>query len=212
MSAQLLSQVAHTYLRKSGSRLGLKLDPLQLPIADHRQLQVLNENALSDWLAWSLKVACTCSEDPVALCKDILGSKIPYASDVSEREIPKILREPVLEKGREGQSGRADLTIDFPETKKTWLIEAKKGSADAADLSALRGYRETMESRVGHPCDCILLALDHTLDDYHEFVPLKWESLCVNIRRWILAREHRGLLMTQCLCYSVLLLKNTFST
>lgn len=74
--AQALSETSDGLLHECGSALGLGLDPFQLQIALHRQLQKLNENAFSDWLQWALLVACKHSKNPVRLCEELLSPEL----------------------------------------------------------------------------------------------------------------------------------------
>lgn len=50
----------------------LGTDPFSLPIALHRQFQVLNENAYSDWLAWVLQLLCSEVAAPINLVSGCL--------------------------------------------------------------------------------------------------------------------------------------------
>lgn len=195
-SAEALSEASDRLLHESGSALGLRLDPFQLPIALHRGLRKLSdENDFSDWLHWTLLVACKHATSPVFLCKTLLSPEsLEPADEKRDYEMPSIDREVQVEEGHEDRSGRLDLLIHFSGARLTWHIEVKRGSAEAADLGKNIGY-STALAAIKQYVDCrnILLVTEHKSCKYGNFAPLKWQDLCIRIRTWVTRYGNKGL-------------------
>ena len=195
-SAAALTESNTGLLRESGSVLGCRLDPFHLEVPRHRRLQALNENAYSDWLQWALLVACKHTANPVNLCIALLSPKSPMMESKQpyEYEVPLIQREFPVEEGHAGHAGRLDLFIHFAKVGLTWNIEVKKGTAEEADLAKNIGYSNALAAtRQYRHCRHLLLVTEHEKEKYDEFCPVRWEELCVRIRKWIMSHRDGGL-------------------
>ncbi len=194
VAAQELSKFALRQLKKSGDLLGVCLDPFVLSVPTNRQLKELNENALSDWLAWTLELALAQSTQPIALCVALFESRIQIGDNPGGAHRAVITREEWVAGGAPGQSGRTDILIEFPDAKKAWLIESKVSDAEHADLTPLVNYRNSIIQKLGYrDVEAILIVMGHNDQYYDNFWALSWEKLCVNIRRWIISNPNGSL-------------------
>lgn len=130
------------------------------------------------------------------LCIALLSPKSPMMESKQpyEYEVPLIQREFPVEEGHAGHAGRLDLFIHFAKVGLTWNIEVKKGTAEEADLAKNIGYSNALAAtRQYRHCRHLLLVTEHEKEKYDEFCPVRWEELCVRIRKWIMSHRDGGL-------------------
>lgn len=118
-------------LEQSDSKLEPLGDPLRVDFGAHRWLAGQREENYSDWLKWiveqiSAERVCEIFKIPNAIVSGCKGL-------TAEREV-------WVEKGHEGQGGRLDLVIRYPD-KAVIVVEVKLTGAESADTGKQQATR-----------------------------------------------------------------------
>ncbi len=204
-AADELAKEPEALLIRSREILGLHDDPIDISLSSHRQLQDLDENAYSDWLAWILQQVARRRSRPLRFFEALFSApteRSPTPDPESEREKISwtVHREYPVPEGHEGHSGRLDILVEAGQTERAWHIEVKVCDADSADLGKHGGYAESLKEY--RNCNHILLVTEHRYDRYpvdpdaprgQSFVPLRWKDLCLRLRSWVAKSDQKGL-------------------
>jgi len=178
-AAEAQSQLSISRLRdlltRSDGRLTPLCDPLLANVGLNRWLAKDREEAYSDWLAWMLNEL-----------------KSPEAA----LEVLRI-RDPELLRRIRGMSyhfereyhiplyGRLDLFCRFEE-EALIAVEIKKTAADVADTDKQLDYCKWLKKQTARFKYAVLLAVGATNeDDCKGFEALRWEDVCIDLRRML---------------------------
>ncbi len=163
---------------ESDKRLKPLGEPLAQRIGLNRWLAGAREEAYSDWLKWLFEEMNAGEHIKVLSIHELSPS-----GEAQARERVRVAREPVVEEGHEGQSGRIDLILALG----GWAdvaIEVKKGDAESADTKKQRGYRKSVEKQFGSlPKAFILLVTSANDTEVAGFEVRTYDEVCRNLRR-----------------------------
>lgn len=157
-------------------------------LGTHKWLRASREENYSGWLAWVLEQVGTAID-----VQFVLGIDNP---DTSVENFPNaaVTVEQSTEEGHEGRAGRIDIIIEFGE-QLAIALEVKTCSAERADTLKQEGYRRSFLKHPAKRKELILLVTEAEKATYFGFAVLRWERLCLNLRRSVgRVKERRGLM------------------
>ena len=164
-------------LQRSNALLTPLADPLLTDFGTHRQLAQAREEVYSDWLMWIVERL----KSPEYVFR-LFGIDDPDGIALCQQTCLAVEREVSVSQGHDNQSGRLDLVVCYAE-KALIVVEVKMTNAEEADTVKQRGYRQWIRNEREPRKPAILLVTEAAKEEYHGFVPRRWDSLCVELRR-----------------------------
>jgi len=191
--AILQSRDIERLLHESERMLARFPDPLNVDLGLHRWLASEREESYSDWLAWVLQELTQ-----VPLLLELLGLVDP--------ELVATLRDCSLQVEREkwvtvdGVWFRLDIVVRFIRSgcdQANLIVEVKKGSAETADTDKQKYYAIWHNAAAGTKKidpSAFLVVTDANETQYQGFHVLRWEDICLRLRRMLPAIDQtRGI-------------------
>jgi hypothetical protein len=174
--------------RRSRERLSPLGEPLEHDLGLNRWLARAREEAYSDWLAWLL---AQMSISELAFVLDLQEQELlNLGLDLSKKAV-RAEREFWVQRGHEGRQGRLDILLylqdAYQRDQAIIVLELKRGSADdGADTVKQVGYIDSIENDekfLGMRKSYVLLVTTSKLDKVHKFEVLRYNVLCLKLRR-----------------------------
>jgi hypothetical protein len=188
-AATRLIEAAHPKLQADAKRLQTLLaesrrllfpleDPFDLDLGLHRWLEADREEAYSDWLEWVVRQANRADR-----VFKLFGLEFP--AELPASQLVTVKRECCIPYGHIEQEGRLDLVIRL-DPHAIIVVEIKKGDAEESDTAKQAGYKQWLDEQHQYPKGqrySIFLAASANEEEYEQFKPLLWETVCIQMRR-----------------------------